>query len=557
MTLLLLASNLIVLPFAMSKWAVDTTYALVGVSLALLMIGGNTACLEFWGKRSNSYLQALHFCLSLGILTGTSVIDPLAQTRVPQIVQDALKMTTTTTFQNSTNVVGTLHLRAKRSVTPDPLLAQLFGQKRPKPKPAFTDALKLDNSQDWDLIKVAQPPLEELVAPTSTSTVSTSSSTPNLIQHELNQLQLDMKASQDLQTWLKRSKRDLRKNNGGFGGYEPPPLYNQQRIPQQQKYWPQEEPMRPRLSHKYDWANPYAPYDEQRITDMYGSDYSDIPQRRPTGNDLELPPAPPEKVEQAFETIEKYLEDPEKVQKEETETKTTDKLTTTTTTTISTTSTSTTTTQTTSTTTMYHEIHTSTKTHHKKPTSSFDNDTEVEQNSVTIGKVLNNYGVAKNHVGFILDATYMFALSVVLLLCMCYRPREPRTRHHEHQVSSSGTAEEPATFKMLMTILLFLVNIMQEMMFLSLSNGLPAIQESLSHSPMSMQQVFFSVFTLTRFLAIFTSGVLSPAITLTLSLVVCLFGSVSFVIAKEVMPGSSAAGTAILWIGVVELAVSI
>ena len=42
-------------------------------------------------------------------------------------------------------------------------------------------------------------------------------------------------------------------------------------------------------------------------------------------------------------------------------------------------------------------------------------------NDVTIGKVLNTYGVSESHVGFILDASYTFLLAIVLLVCMCYR----------------------------------------------------------------------------------------------------------------------------------------
>ena len=35
-------------------------------------------------------------------------------------------------------------------------------KKVPKPKPAFNDGQKLDNSRDWERVKIAQPPIEDL-----------------------------------------------------------------------------------------------------------------------------------------------------------------------------------------------------------------------------------------------------------------------------------------------------------------------------------------------------------------------------------------------------------
>ena len=43
--------------------------------------------MDFWGRRCGPYIYALHFCLSLGLLTGPFLIEPLAQTHVPEIVQ--------------------------------------------------------------------------------------------------------------------------------------------------------------------------------------------------------------------------------------------------------------------------------------------------------------------------------------------------------------------------------------------------------------------------------------------------------------------------------------
>ncbi len=68
-----------------------------------------------------------------------------------------------------------MNLRRKRRI--DPLLLELFGDSvkekvarkktsRPKkPKPSFTDGMKLDRSRDWERVKVAKPPKEEVEAP--------------------------------------------------------------------------------------------------------------------------------------------------------------------------------------------------------------------------------------------------------------------------------------------------------------------------------------------------------------------------------------------------------
>ena len=46
-----------------------------------------------------------------------------------------------------------------------------------RPKPVFTDGTKLDNSIDWETVKIAKPPPEEL----SESAVTILSSTPDTI----------------------------------------------------------------------------------------------------------------------------------------------------------------------------------------------------------------------------------------------------------------------------------------------------------------------------------------------------------------------------------------
>ena len=54
----------------------------------LLILGGNIICLDFWGRRSGPFIYALHFSLSIGLLIGPFVIEPLSQTHVPQMVQN-------------------------------------------------------------------------------------------------------------------------------------------------------------------------------------------------------------------------------------------------------------------------------------------------------------------------------------------------------------------------------------------------------------------------------------------------------------------------------------
>ena len=157
LTLQVLGSMLVSVPWIVSDWATDTVYILIGVSLAILMIGGNVICLDFWGRKSGPYIQALHFCLSLGLLTGPLLVDPLSQAHVPSIVQKALP------FAGLGPGSPVPHVVAKRevssSVTLDPLLVNIFGAAKepapmassttirvPKPKPVFNDGQKLVNT---------------------------------------------------------------------------------------------------------------------------------------------------------------------------------------------------------------------------------------------------------------------------------------------------------------------------------------------------------------------------------------------------------------------------
>ena len=157
-------------------------------------------CFDFWGKRNGPYIQALHFCLSLGLLTGPLLVDPISQTRVPEIVQKALPIKSTSTvaplLPTFAGMNNEPHYVVKREAadhepTIDPLLAELLvtqklaesstsGQssiKTPKPKPIFTDARKLDNSRDWEKVKIEKPPQEELVEPTLLTTTTTTTTT--------------------------------------------------------------------------------------------------------------------------------------------------------------------------------------------------------------------------------------------------------------------------------------------------------------------------------------------------------------------------------------------
>ena len=138
----------------------------------------------------------------------------------------------------------------------------------------------------------------------------------------------------------------------------------------------------------------------------------------------ETMPPPPERVEEAFETIKEYLKNPDSIEDVpgttntknlSTPSPTTITTTTTTSTTTSTppqaTSTSKSTTTTTQMTTTTSEKRKSS--HRKKPLSSFDNDTETD---VTLQTVFHNYGVAQENIGFILDASYCLMVTGLLLV---------------------------------------------------------------------------------------------------------------------------------------------
>jgi hypothetical protein len=126
--------------------------------------GGNIICLDFWGRKCGPFIYALHFSLSLGLLVGPFVIEPLAQTHVPKMVQNialpkSLQENTTSVetvvattkayhdlykhhhkiikrgisnlkFLNESHAMASKHPQRIPSIpklkTPDPLLAKLF-----------------------------------------------------------------------------------------------------------------------------------------------------------------------------------------------------------------------------------------------------------------------------------------------------------------------------------------------------------------------------------------------------------------------------------------------
>ena len=87
-SLLLMGLAFAFVPWTSSLWAVDTVHTSIGVGLAIILAAGNIICLDYWGKRSGPYMQAMHFCLSLGLLTGPFLVDPLSQTPLPKAIQD-------------------------------------------------------------------------------------------------------------------------------------------------------------------------------------------------------------------------------------------------------------------------------------------------------------------------------------------------------------------------------------------------------------------------------------------------------------------------------------
>ena len=95
-------------------------------------------------------------------------------------------------------------------------------ERQPKrPKPVFTDGRKLDNSRDWETVKVAKPPPEDLSEPSSItlpSTISTGvtstimpadSSIPvgNINSKSMKKLEIIRKELDGLQHDIEQSER--------------------------------------------------------------------------------------------------------------------------------------------------------------------------------------------------------------------------------------------------------------------------------------------------------------------------------------------------------------
>ncbi len=298
----ILSLSLSFVPWTTARWSVNATYGVVGVTLAVLMAGGNVICLDYWGRRSGPYVQALHFCLSLGLLTGPLLIEPLSQTQIPRLVQKTLHAalgnasaavapvdasgSSSSSITLSPPSTPKYDIRLKRSV--DPLLLELFGERkgraeRPK-KPSFTDGTRLDRSRDWEKVKVGQPPLQEVMPPleereestapedgpsieevfktlgvsdrpaASTGSGTTKSPMLRLIEEEMEALEKDMERSGRLMQMLRMETegkplkegegKELKREKRGIrnrNGFDPAGYEQQRRFPKPNRY-PSQEP---------------------------------------------------------------------------------------------------------------------------------------------------------------------------------------------------------------------------------------------------------------------------------------------------------------------------
>ena len=386
--LLILGLALAFVPWVTSLWAGDLVHTTIGVGLAVITAAGNVICLDYWGQRSGPYLQALHFCLSLGLLTGPFIVDPLSQTPLPKVVQDyAHRMLTDDNVSTTTEAAFAtikaenvdIH-RVKRDL--DPLLAAIFDVDKPKPKPSFTDGRKLDYSQDWEKIKASD--LSAKVSPTTTTELTSKaenllrgpsiedllgaatkkSKSMQIIDFEIEQLHKDIERSEKLLQSLQI--RDTR------------PRKKRMAAPLRQRTPPIALPM--------DYGD-YGPPSSRYRYPSY--DYELERERQVLKN-------APDKVIDAAETLQNYING-EPIA-DETSTQTTTSTSTTTTTAATSTSTATTSTSTTTTTT---RTITSPK-RKKKPNSTWDEDGRsnktTRKNDLTLGKALQQFGVQQTKV---------------------------------------------------------------------------------------------------------------------------------------------------------------
>lgn len=208
-----------------------------------------------------------------------------ATTDIPVAAEKAA----TTSARRLLNRTMNINLRRrKRSV--DPLLNELFGggdeaseattqpPKMPKPKPSFTDGRKLDNSRDWERVKVARPPPEELrpakkketkkeededvitiedilggddedqeeaEEPDSIEDIlggdSTASEEEQELDREMTTLRKDIQESEELLSRLEEAKKHARRSKRSLGSrygdsYDTPPRGARPRFPQRPDY---------------------------------------------------------------------------------------------------------------------------------------------------------------------------------------------------------------------------------------------------------------------------------------------------------------------------------
>lgn len=179
---------------------------------------------------------------------------------------------------------------------------------------------------------------------------------------------------------------------------------------------------------------------------------------------------------------------------------------------------------------------------------------EEGTNNVTIKAILGNYGVTKSNIGFILDATYTWIISLILLICMCYRPQrgEPRSRQEADELFGTRATEESRIFKATFTVLLFFFNLLHWGMFVSFSQTLPQFK-ILASTATYLQRVFVGVFTTTRFLAILTAGLLHPAVGIFISLFIIFVGSLVLVFTQQISAAAVWAGVILQAIGLATL----
>lgn len=635
-------------PWIQTVWALDALHSLIGVSLAMLMTAGNVICLEFWGKRSNPYITTLHFCLSIGLLMGPVLVGPVSNTKIPTIIKDHLPETATKQINNNSgnsNMIPKhfdIHLRYKRSLpqesdstTMDPVLEELFGSdiatvppssfenidptsssattttsslastssssttKSPKHKPVFTDGRKLDNSRDWEAVKIAKPPIEELEPhndskptqdpnveleailngtveediTTQPNPVETFTEELNEFEREVKAINEDIKKSDELMELLnspltpqERSKRSITRNRFGTNGgiFEQPDLYNSIKIRPPvvpvQRY--PEEPSWPRIPMSRNGMVDYdygplniddGPYGGNSPYSMNNNQYrkQDFPTK-----------APPKKVEQAIDTVLNYMsgkynenetesssEAKKKSSSPEKKQTTTNKPTTALTTTVKITTTTTTTTTTPSRSTKIESTSASSMVvptrkglntftlwtrkpgvhRHKKPTSSFDNDSDTPEGGITISGMLENYGVAQKNVGFILDGVYTLFMAFIFFFCLCYNPREPKARQDDLNEERN---KESCIFKYSFTVLLFFFNLLHWGMFVTLMDVTPRFAQ-LESSSSTLQPLVVGTLAGTRFISMFTCSFMNPAFTLFGSLLVMLIGSFIMIFTQQ------------------------